>query len=84
MLMAMASPRARPMPSTTPVRIPERAAGTVTLKMVCILLAPRAREAARRESGTARREEALTLMTVGRIMMASTTTAESRLAPPVN
>ena len=82
-LMAMASPRALPMPSTTPVRMPDLAAGTVTRRMVCILLAPRAREAARREPGTARMAEALTLMTVGRIMMARTITAASRSAPPV-
>ena len=84
MLMAMASPRARPMPSTAPVRIPDLAAGMVTRNTVCILLAPRAREAARIESGTARIEEALTEITVGRIMIARTMTALSTLAPPVN
>ena len=48
------------------------------------LAGPQAREAARRESGTARKEEALTELPVGRIMIARTMTALSTLAPPVN
>ena len=84
MLIAIASPSALPMPRTTPVIMPDFAAGIVTLKIVWILLAPSASDAARSSSGTARIEDALTLTTVGRIMIASTITAQSRLDPPVN
>ena len=65
-LMAMASPMALPVPSTTAVMIPDFAAGTMTWNMVCILVAPRARDALLRWPGTARREDSLILITVGR------------------
>ena len=83
-VIAIASPIALPTPSTTAVTIPDFAAGRTTLKIVCIWDAPRASEAARRESGTALIADSLILITVGRIITASTITAESRFAPPVN
>ena len=53
------------------------------LKIVCSLVAPKAREAARKESDTALRDEVLTLITVGNIIIANTIIAESIFAPPV-
>ena len=46
-LMAMASPMARPVPSTIAVMIPDLAAGSATWNIVCIFVAPSAREALR-------------------------------------
>ena len=83
-LIAMASPSARPIPRTTPVIIPDLAAGIITLNIVWICVAPRASEADFKCPGTARMEETLILITVGKIMIASTIIAESRLEPPVN
>ena len=83
-VIAIASPIARPTPRTTAVIIPDLAAGSITLKIVCILEAPRAREADLYWEGTARRADSLILITVGSIIIASTMTAEIRLAPPVN
>ena len=82
--MAIASPMARPVPRTMAVMIPDFAAGRTALKMVWILVAPRAREALRKCWGTARSAVSLILITVGRIIKASTKTAEIKLAPPVN
>ena len=84
MLIAIASPSARPIPSTIPVMIPDFAAGTVTLNIVCIFVAPRARDAALICCGTACIDDTLMLITVGRIMIASTMIAASRFDPPVN
>ena len=81
--MAIASPNALPIPKTIPVNIPDFAAGITTLKMVCSLVAPNARDADLRLSYTAFRDEVLTLITVGRIMIANTIIADSILAPPV-
>ena len=81
MIMAMASPMARPTPRTTAVATPLRAAGRVTRNTVSKWVAPRAREACSYSSGTARREVSETLMMEGRIIMASTTIAASRQAP---
>ena len=82
--IAIASPRARPIPRTTPVIIPDFAAGTVTLKIVWILLAPSAKEEFLYCCGTARNELSLILITVGKIIIANTITADNKLAPPVN
>ncbi len=46
-MTAMVSPMARPMPSMTAVRMPDRAAGTTTRQMVCHFVAPMARPASR-------------------------------------
>ena len=83
-LIAIASPIARPTPRTMAVAIPDLAAGIVTRKIVWILEAPRPREAAFKLAGTLRRADSLMLITVGRIMIARTSTAEIRFAPPVN
>ena len=83
-VIAMASPIALPTPRTTAVMIPDFAAGRITLKIVCIWDAPSASDADFREGCTARIADSLMLITVGRIIMASTITADSRFAPPVN
>ena len=59
-------------------------AGRMERKIVCTWEAPRAREEDLIPAGTARMEVSLILITVGRIMIASTITADSRFAPPVN
>ena len=82
-LIAIASPKALPIPKTIPVIIPDLAAGTTTLKIVCILVAPRASDVALKFIGTALIADALILITVGSIIIASTSTAARRLAPPV-
>ena len=46
-ITAIVSPIARPMPSMTAVRMPERAAGTTTRQIVCQWVAPIARLASR-------------------------------------
>ena len=46
-ITAIVSPMARPMPSMTAVRMPERAAGTTTRQIVCHWVAPIARPASR-------------------------------------
>ena len=83
-LIAIASPSARPIPSTIAVIIPDFAAGRTTPNIVCIFVAPSARDADFICCGTALMEDTLMLITVGSIIIASTITAEIRLAPPVN
>lgn len=83
-VIAIASPIALPTPNTIAVTIPDFAAGRITLKIVCILDAPSARDAALYCAGTALSADSLILITVGKIMTASTKTAEIRFAPPVN
>ena len=83
-VIAIASPMARPTPRTIAVTIPDFAAGRMERKIVCTWEAPRAREEDLIPAGTARMEVSLILITVGRIMIASTITADSRFAPPVN
>jgi len=83
-LIAIASPIARPQPKTTAVMMPECAAGTITLKIVWICVAPSASDALFKCFGTALSDASLILMTVGRIMIARTRTADIRFAPPVN
>lgn len=80
-IMAMASPMARPTPSTTAVATPERAAGREMRKMVSMWVAPRARLASSYSRGTACRAVSATLMMEGRIITARTTIAASRVAP---
>ena len=82
-VIAMASPIARPTPSTIAEIMPDLAAGIITLKIVCIWEAPKARDEDFNCAGTAFRDDSLILMTVGRIMTANTKTAEIRFAPPV-
>ena len=81
MMMAMASPMARPTPSTTAVATPLRAAGRTTRKLVSISVAPSASEASSYSCGTARSAVSDTLMMDGRIITASTRIAASRHAP---
>ena len=83
-VIAIASPIARPTPRTIAVTIPDLAAGRMDRKMVCTWEAPSAREDDLIPAGTARMEVSLILITVGRIMIASTITADNRFAPPVN
>ena len=52
--MAMASPMALPTPSMIAAKIPDLAAGRITRKMVCICVAPKAREDAFKLGCTAR------------------------------
>ena len=80
-MTAMASPMARPTPSTTEAAMPLLAAGTDTRNQVSTGVAPRAREASSYSLGTASRAVTDTLMMLGRIITASTTMAASRLAP---
>ena len=83
-LIAMASPIALPVPRTMAVMMPDFAAGITTWKIVCIFVAPNARDALLKCCGTERRAVSLILITVGRIISARTSTAEIKLAPPVN
>ena len=81
MMTAMASPMARPMPSTIEAAMPLEAAGTLTRNTVSIWVAPRASEASSYSLGTALRAVSDTEMMEGRIMTASTRMAASRHAP---
>ena len=78
---SMASPMARPTPSTTAAAIPLRAAGTDTRNHVSVAVAPSAREASSYSRGTASSAVMDTLMMDGRIMIASTIMAASRPEP---
>ena len=80
-ITAMASPMARPTPSTTAAAMPLRAAGTDTLNQVSVAVAPSAREASSYSRGTASRAVMATLIMEGRIMIASTMMAASRPEP---
>ena len=77
----MASPMARPTPSTTEAATPLRAAGRITLKLVSSSVAPSAREPSVYSLGTALRAVSDTLIMEGRIITASTRMAASRLSP---
>ena len=83
-VIAIASPTALPVPSTIAVAIPLFAAGIKTRNTVCILVAPRASEAAFMEAGTARSADSVIVITVGRIMIVKTITADNKFEPPVN
>ena len=80
-MTAMASPMARPTPSTTAAAMPLLAAGADTRNQVSTGVAPRARDASSYSFGTASSALTETLMMDGRIMMARTMMAASRLAP---
>ena len=80
-ITAMASPMARPTPSTTAAAMPLFAAGTDTRNQVSVGVAPRASEASSYSRGTDSRAVTETLMIDGRIMTARTRMAASRLAP---
>ena len=77
-ITAIASPIARPTPSTTAAAMPLRAAGTDTLKYVSTSVAPRASDAS---FGTASSAVTDTFIIEGNIIIASTIIAASRLAP---
>ena len=72
---------ARPTPSTTAAAMPLRAAGTDTRNHVSTAVAPSASDASSYSGGTASSAVTETLMIDGRIMIASTIIAASRLAP---
>ena len=67
-MTAMASPMARPMPSTTAAAMPLEAAGTDTRNTVSMWVAPSARDASSYSRGTALRAVSDTLMMEGRII----------------
>ena len=80
-MTAIASPIALPTPSTTAAAIPLFAAGTETLKYVSVGVAPRARDASSYSFGTASSAFSETFIIEGRIIIARTIIAASRLAP---
>ena len=80
-ITAIASPMARPTPSTTAAAIPLRAAGTDTRNHVSTGVAPSASEASSYSLGTASSAVMATLMMEGRIMMANTMMAASSPEP---
>ena len=80
-ITAIASPIARPTPSTTAAAMPLFAAGTDTRKYVSVGVAPRASDASSYSLGTASSEVMETLIIDGRIIIASTIIAARRLAP---
>lgn len=80
-ITAIASPMARPTPSTTAAAMPLLAAGTETLKQVSVGVAPSAREASSYSFGTASSAVTDTFTMDGSIITARTIIAASRLAP---
>ena len=80
-ITAIASPIARPTPRTTAAAMPLFAAGTETRNHVSSGVAPRARDASSYSPGTASSAVTETLIIDGRIIIASTMIAASRLAP---
>jgi len=65
-MMGAVSPAARPIPRMEPVRIPGKALGRTTLRVVCHFDTPRAREASRKVCGTALNASSEAPMIVGR------------------
>ena len=65
------SPAARATASSAPLVMPGRAAGSTTVRVVRERLAPRARLASRRSSGTRRSISSVERMTIGSIRQAS-------------
>jgi len=61
------SPAARPTPRMAPVRMPGVACGSTTFVIVCHLVAPRARLAWRRLSGTVFRASSAVVIITGRM-----------------
>ena len=80
-ITAIASPIARPTPSTTAAAIPLLAAGTETLNQVSVGVAPSAKDASSYSFGTASKPVIETLMMDGKIMIANTMMAASKLEP---
>ena len=80
---AIVSPMARAIASTTAVRMPGAAAGTMTWTIVCHHVAPSARLASSSGFGTALSASVLMERIVGMIMMASTSEAASTPKPVV-
>ena len=80
---AIVSPTARAIASTTAVRMPGAAAGTMTWTIVCHHVAPSARLASSSGFGTALSASVLMERIVGMIMMASTSEAASTPKPVV-
>src|SRR5438132_1503101 len=78
---ASASPAARVMPSTTAVARDVTLAGRSRCRIVCQRVVPRASDAVRHSSGTARRASYETLVMVGRIITVRTSDPANQLKP---
>jgi len=78
----MVSPIARDMPSTTAAATPDSAAGRTTRRLVCIRLAPIAKEPWRIACGTAENESSDSEAIVGMIITPSTSPAARALVKP--
>ncbi len=81
---AMVSPSARPRPSMEAEMMPERPKGSTDMRMTSHRVAPSASAASSCIFGTWRKTSRLTLVTIGRIMIASRmpTVNRERAAPP--
>ena len=77
----MVSPITRLNPSITPVAIPEKAAGTVTVVSVSQCVAPSARDDSFRLLGTERRASSEMVQIVGTAMSASKMAAFNTFSP---
>ncbi|CAM5728210.1 hypothetical protein SALBM217S_07475 [Streptomyces griseoloalbus] len=80
---AIVSPSARPRPSIEAEMMPERPNGSTARRMTSQRVAPRARAASSCICGTWRKTSRLTLVMIGRIMIASRmpTVSSERAAP---
>ena len=78
---AMVSPTARPMPRIMAAAMPEMAAGTMTLLIVCHRVAPIASEPSLNSRGTALMASSETLIIVGRAMIPRRIEAASHVSP---
>ena len=77
------SPIARESAKIVPVRIPGKAMGKICSLMICHLLAPRAKPACRRLSGTARSDSRVVMIIIGRINKLKVKAPASTLRPLV-
>ncbi len=86
MATAIVSPSARPRPSIEAEMMPERPKGITDIRMTSQRVAPRARAASSCMRGTCRKTSRLTLVMIGRIMIASRmpTVSSERGAPPLH
>ncbi|AOR33491.1 hypothetical protein BFF78_22675 [Streptomyces fodineus] len=84
MATAIVSPRARPRPSMDAEITPERPKGSTAMRTTSQRVAPRASAASSCIRGTCRNTSRLTLVMIGRIMIASRmpTVSMARGAPP--
>lgn len=80
-ITAIVSPIALPIPNTTPVIIPDLAAGTITLNIVSVFDAPKANDPSLYALGTALIAVSDTVITVGNIIIANTIITASKLCP---